>query len=191
MGKSYEQQITVPIAPEHVAQRAAEVLAAIPKAGNVSVIPPVVRGDIAAFAGSTVTDLDTKLKDVKIPRATLGPCPVCGRTISENRKGYSCWSREDPGCGFVIWKSKAGKTLPIAVAFSHRNVLTERPIPSVPPAGLDTRGVSLPEGAFVLPIGHAASVRVALPHRPHSVLPGALPAGLPVVPPAGQARATS
>ncbi|HWT93041.1 MAG TPA: DNA topoisomerase 3 [Solirubrobacteraceae bacterium] len=72
--------------------------------------------DIAAFAGGTVQTLDEKLKDVKIPRATLGPCPVCGRTISENRKGYSCWSREDPGCGFVIWKSKAGKQLPVAVA---------------------------------------------------------------------------
>jgi DNA topoisomerase-3 len=36
--------------------------------------------------------------------------------ISENRKGYSCWSREDPGCGFVIWKGKAGKQLPVAVA---------------------------------------------------------------------------
>ena len=34
----------------------------------------------------------------------------------ENRKGYSCWSREDPGCGFVIWKAKAGKNLPTAVA---------------------------------------------------------------------------
>jgi DNA topoisomerase-3 len=73
-------------------------------------------GDIAAFAGSTVAELDAKLKDVKIPRATLGPCPVCGRTISENRKGYSCWSREDPGCGFVIWKAKASKNLPVAVA---------------------------------------------------------------------------
>jgi DNA topoisomerase III len=72
--------------------------------------------DIADFANSTVTELDAKLKDVRIPRATLGPCPVCGHEIRENRKGYSCWSREDPGCGFVIWKSKAGKTLPIAVA---------------------------------------------------------------------------
>jgi DNA topoisomerase-3 len=72
--------------------------------------------DIAAFAGSTVQELDNKLKDVRIPRANLGPCPVCGRDVVENRKGYSCWSREDPGCGFVIWKSKAGKTLPIAVA---------------------------------------------------------------------------
>ncbi len=72
--------------------------------------------DIAKFAGSTVGELDTKLKDVKIPRANLGPCPVCGHDIVENRKGYSCWSREDPGCGFVIWKSKAGKQLPAAVA---------------------------------------------------------------------------
>jgi DNA topoisomerase-3 len=72
--------------------------------------------DIAEFARGTVQELDTKLKEVRIPRANLGPCPVCGRDIVENRKGFSCWSREDPGCGFVIWKSKAGKTLPIAVA---------------------------------------------------------------------------
>ena len=72
--------------------------------------------DIAAFARGTVTELDAKLKEVRIPRANLGPCPVCGQDIVENRKGFSCWSREDPGCGFVIWKSKAGKTLPQAVA---------------------------------------------------------------------------
>jgi DNA topoisomerase III len=72
--------------------------------------------DIAKFAGETVGVLDTTLKDVRIPRANLGPCPVCGRDIVENRKGYSCWSREDPGCGFVIWKSKAGKQIPAAAA---------------------------------------------------------------------------
>jgi DNA topoisomerase-3 len=72
--------------------------------------------DIAEFARGTVTELDAKLKEVRIPRANLGPCPVCGQDIVENRKGFSCWSREDPGCGFVIWKSKAGKTLPQAVA---------------------------------------------------------------------------
>ena len=85
--------------------------------------------DIALFAGETVTELDAKLKDVRIPRANLGPCPVCGHDIVENRKGFSCWSREDPGCGFVIWKSKAGKTLPAAVA---RELIstgrTERPV---------------------------------------------------------------
>jgi DNA topoisomerase-3 len=73
-------------------------------------------GDIVKFAESTIGELDTKLKDVRIERANLGPCPVCGRDIIENRKGYSCWSRDDPGCGLVIWKSKAGKSLPVSVA---------------------------------------------------------------------------
>ncbi|MEA2377158.1 MAG: topoisomerase, partial [Thermoleophilaceae bacterium] len=71
--------------------------------------------DIAKFTEETVQELD-KLKVVQIERAKLGPCPICGREISENRKGFSCWSRDDPGCGFVIWKKKAGKSLPVAVA---------------------------------------------------------------------------
>jgi DNA topoisomerase-3 len=70
--------------------------------------------DIEKFTRETVGELD-KLKDVKIERANLGPCPICGRDIIENRKGYSCWSKDDPGCGFVIWKLKAGKTLPASV----------------------------------------------------------------------------
>src|SRR4051812_31119743 len=75
---------------------------------------PAFMRDIATFATDTVAALD-KLKDVKIERANLGPCPVCGRDVIENRKGYSCWSKEDPGCGFVIWKRKAGKNLPAPV----------------------------------------------------------------------------
>jgi len=86
-------------------------------------------GDIVKFTEETVGELDQKLKDVRIPRANLGPCPVCSRDIVENRKGYSCWSREDPGCGFVIWKSKAGKQLPIAVARELiRTGRTEKPV---------------------------------------------------------------
>ncbi|MCW3063374.1 MAG: topoisomerase [Solirubrobacterales bacterium] len=73
-------------------------------------------GDIVEFTRGTVEELDVKLKEVRVPRANLGPCPVCGRDIVENRKGFSCWSKEDPGCGFVIWKGKAGKTLNAAVA---------------------------------------------------------------------------
>jgi DNA topoisomerase-3 len=86
-------------------------------------------GDIVKFTESTVGELDTKLKDVRIPRANLGLCPVCGRDINENRKGYSCWGREDPGCGFVIWKAKAGKQLPVAVARELiRTGRTEKPV---------------------------------------------------------------
>ena len=85
--------------------------------------------DIAGFAGETVRELDETLKDVRIPRARLGPCPVCGHEIVENRKGYSSWAREDPGCGFVIWKSKAGKQLPIAIARELiRTGFTERAV---------------------------------------------------------------
>jgi len=76
---------------------------------------PAFMKDIAKFIGETVEELD-KLKGVKIERANLGPCPVCGKDVVENRKGYSCWSREDPGCGFVIWKQKARKNLPVSVA---------------------------------------------------------------------------
>ncbi len=75
---------------------------------------PAFMADIAKFATETVQELD-KLKGVRIERAKLGPCPVCGREITENRKGFSCWSREDPGCGFVIWKKKASKNLPVSV----------------------------------------------------------------------------
>jgi DNA topoisomerase III len=86
-------------------------------------------GDIVKFTKETVDELDSKLKDVRIPRANLGPCPVCGRDIVENRKGYSCWSREDPGCGFVIWKSKTGKQLPVGVARELiRTGRTEKPV---------------------------------------------------------------
>jgi DNA topoisomerase-3 len=85
--------------------------------------------DIAGFAGETVKMLDEALKDVRIPKANLGPCPICGHSIVENRKGYSCWARNDPGCGFVIWKSKAGKTLPLAVARELiRTGYTARPV---------------------------------------------------------------
>ena len=86
-------------------------------------------GDIVKFTEETVGELDRKLKDVRIPRANLGPCPVCGRDIIENRKGYSCWSREDPGCGFVIWKSKAGKQLGAPVARELiKTGRTEKPV---------------------------------------------------------------
>jgi DNA topoisomerase III len=86
-------------------------------------------GDIVKFTSDTVGELDTKLKDVRIPRANLGPCPVCGHDIVENRKGYSCWSRDDPGCGFVIWKAKAGKQLPVSVARELiKTGRTEKPV---------------------------------------------------------------
>jgi DNA topoisomerase III len=85
-------------------------------------------GDIVKFTTDTVAELD-KLKGIKIERANLGPCPVCGRDVIENRKGYSCWSKDDPGCGFVIWKNKAGKILSPDIARElMANGRTEKPV---------------------------------------------------------------
>ncbi|HEU5211690.1 MAG TPA: DNA topoisomerase 3 [Gaiellaceae bacterium] len=89
---------------------------------------PAFIEDIVKFTTETVGELD-KLKDVKIERANLGPCPICGRDVIENRKGYSCWSKDDPGCGFVVWKNKAGKTLTPAIVkelMEHRR--TAKPV---------------------------------------------------------------
>jgi DNA topoisomerase-3 len=89
---------------------------------------PAFIQDIVKFTTETVGELD-KLKDVKIERANLGPCPICGRDVIENRKGYSCWTKDDPGCGFVIWKNKAGKTLtPVIVKELMANRKTEKAV---------------------------------------------------------------
>jgi DNA topoisomerase-3 len=90
---------------------------------------PAFMNDIVKFAEETVQGLDATLKDVRIPRANLGPCPICGRDITENRKAFGCWSREDPGCGFVIWKGKAGKQLsPSIAAELVKHGRTEKPV---------------------------------------------------------------
>jgi DNA topoisomerase III len=89
---------------------------------------PAFMNDIVKFTTDTVAELD-KLKGVKIERANLGPCPICGRDVIENRKGYSCWSKDDPGCGFVIWKKKANKILPPSVVKElMANRKTEKPV---------------------------------------------------------------
>lgn len=46
MAKNYEQQITVPVEPEQVAQRAHQVVSTLPKISGVFLNPPVVTGTI-------------------------------------------------------------------------------------------------------------------------------------------------
>jgi DNA topoisomerase-3 len=75
--------------------------------------------DIAEFTRATVEKIAELDKEKLRPeRVELGPCPRCGaetgEIIRENSKAYGCtsWkSREEPGCGFVIWKRVAGRTL--------------------------------------------------------------------------------
>jgi DNA topoisomerase-3 len=79
---------------------------------------------IEDFARSTVEAIAALDKEKLRPeRVELGLCPRCGaetgEIIRENSKAYGCtsWkSREETGCGFVIWKRVAGRTLTPEVA---------------------------------------------------------------------------
>jgi DNA topoisomerase-3 len=75
--------------------------------------------EIEGFARATVDQIAALDREKLRPeRAELGLCPRCGaetgEIIRENAKAYGCtsWkSREEAGCGFVIWKRVAGRTL--------------------------------------------------------------------------------
>ena len=61
--------------------------------------------------------------------------------------------------GLTIIEVENESTMPVAIAFDRRDVLTERPIVDVPIEGID-----LPDGSFVVPLAHTATVRVAVAH---------------------------
>lgn len=75
------------------------------------------------------------------------------------------------GGGLTVVEIENESTMPVAVAFDRSDVLTERPIGEVPIEGID-----LPDGAFVLPLGHQAMLRVAVVHD--GWRSGPLPTGL-------------
>ncbi|HVG98092.1 MAG TPA: DNA topoisomerase 3, partial [Chloroflexota bacterium] len=74
---------------------------------------------IEDFTRSTVEQIvNLDPGDLRPERAELGLCPRCGaetgEVIRENRRAYGCtsWkSAAEPGCGFVIWKTLAGRTI--------------------------------------------------------------------------------
>lgn len=70
--------------------------------------------------------------------------------------------------GITVIEIDNASTLPVAVAFDRRDLLTERPIPGTPIEGID-----LPPGSFVVPVAHQATIRVGLAH--HNPTTGSLP----------------
>lgn len=79
------------------------------------------------------------------------------------------WSVPDQG-GLTVIEVENESPLPFAVAFAGLRVLTERP-----PADTPIQGIDLPAGAIVLPVGHRATIRVAIPHEPDRVTTWSLP----------------
>jgi DNA topoisomerase III len=79
---------------------------------------------IADFTKDTVAQIVALDKEkLKPERVELGLCPRCGaetgEIIRENSRAYGCtsWkSREETGCGFVIWKRVASRTLTPEIA---------------------------------------------------------------------------
>lgn len=80
------------------------------------------------------------------------------------------YSVADDG-GLTVVEVENDSPLPIAVAFTHGRLLSARP-PTAPIAGIE-----LPEGSVVFPIGHRATVTVAMSHTRDEA--GTLPTGLP------------
>lgn len=68
------------------------------------------------------------------------------------------YSVADSG-GITVVEVENESTLPVAIAFDRRDLLTERPIGETPVVGID-----LGADAFVLPLGHKASLRVGIGH---------------------------
>ena len=81
------------------------------------------------------------------------------------------WSVADAG-GFTLVEVTNDSTLPIAVAFTRPDVVANRP-----PADVPIRGVDLPPGSVLLPVGHRSTVIVGLAHTRSAA--STLPAGLP------------
>ena len=48
--------------------------------------------------------------NLSFSRPSIGTCPKCGKKVIAYPKSYSCESGKD-GCGFVIWKTVAGKEI--------------------------------------------------------------------------------
>jgi DNA topoisomerase-3 len=87
--------------------------------------------EIATFTKEIVGQIEALDKEQLRPeRVELGLCPRCGaetgEIIRENSRAYGCTSwknREETGCGFVIWKRVAGRTITPELA---RQLLDER-----------------------------------------------------------------
>jgi DNA topoisomerase IA len=67
---------------------------------------------------------DKERQDLRVERRVLAPCPTpgCGGEIVEYPKSYGCNSykgKDDPGCGYTLWKQQGGRTLSLEEALEH------------------------------------------------------------------------
>ncbi len=83
------------------------------------------QGDVEQFTRDIVDWFaDKERDDLRVERHALAPCPTpgCDGQIVEYPKSYGCNSykgKDDPGCGYTLWKTQNGKTLTLEEALAH------------------------------------------------------------------------
>ncbi len=84
---------------------------------------------------------------------------------------HSAYCVADHG-GLTVFEIENRSSLPVAVAFSRRDVLSARP-----PTATRVEGISVPSESVLFPVGHRASIRIALSHHSPGLatLPGDVP----------------
>jgi DNA topoisomerase-3 len=81
--------------------------------------------DVERFTRDTVAWFaDKERDDLRVERRVLAPCPTpgCDGQIVEYPKSYGCNTykgKDEPGCGYTLWKTQNGKTLTIDEALAH------------------------------------------------------------------------
>ena len=64
-----------------------------------------------------ISDIMEKDKDVLIEgsyagagnKSGIGKCPLCGGSVLPGKKNYYCSNYKEKECGFIVWKTIAGK----------------------------------------------------------------------------------
>jgi DNA topoisomerase-3 len=83
------------------------------------------RRDVEAFTREVVGWFaDKGREDLRVERRVLAPCPTpgCGGDVVEYPKSYACNSykgKDEPGCGYTLWKTNGGRTLTLEEALEH------------------------------------------------------------------------
>ena len=67
---------------------------------------------------------DKERDDLRVEREPLAPCPTpgCEGQIVEYPKSYGCntyHGKDDPGCGYTLWKQQNGRTITREEALEH------------------------------------------------------------------------
>ncbi|WP_217915680.1 DNA topoisomerase 3 [Miltoncostaea marina] len=87
--------------------------------------PEEFRREIDGFTREVVEWFaDKERGDLRVERTPIAPCPTpgCGGQIVEYPKSYGCDSyhgKDDPGCGYTLWKQQNGRTITREQALEH------------------------------------------------------------------------